>query len=246
MAIEVIKTDLKEIQALRILFLQESNFQFIYDKCHTYGWADTYVFLQDKVKIGYGATWGKDKRDERDAIFEFYLLKGYRTLATSYFSLFQQMSGAPFIECQSNDALLTSLLFEHSQNIFAEAILFKDHFQTGFTLPGVIFHRLSSQENAGSEAVEYALKQHEEILATGGLMLNYNMPFADIYYEVNKDYRRRGFGSYMVQELKRAASLIGRVPAARCNITNMASKATLLKAGFSVCGYRLNGTIKKQ
>src|ERR1022692_3213802 len=89
----------------------------IYDKCHTYGWADTYVFLQDKVKIGYGAIWGKDKRDERDAIFECYLLKDYRTLATAYFSLLQQMSGAPFIECQSNDALLTSLLFEHSQNI---------------------------------------------------------------------------------------------------------------------------------
>ena len=246
MAIEVIKTDLKEIQAFRILFLQESNFQFIYDKCHTYGWADTYVFLQDKVKIGYGAIWGKDKRDERDAIFECYLLKDYRTLATAYFSLLQQMSGAPFIECQSNDALLTSLLFEHSQNIFAEAMLFEDHFQTRFTRPDTVFQRLSPQQNAGSEPAEYVLKQQEEILATGGLMLNYNMPFADIYYEVNKDYRQRGFGSYMVQELKRAAYSIGRVPAARCNITNLASKATLLKTGFSVCGYRLNGTIKKR
>jgi RimJ/RimL family protein N-acetyltransferase len=71
------------------------------------------------------------------------------------------------------------------------------------------------------------------------------MPYADLYYEVNENHRQKGFGSYMVQELKRETYLMGRVPAARCNINNVISKATLLKAGFKVCGYRLNGEIKE-
>lgn len=61
MEIKIIKSELEEIQSLRVLFLQENNFQFIYNKCHTYGWADTYSFLIDDTKVGYGAVWGKDK-----------------------------------------------------------------------------------------------------------------------------------------------------------------------------------------
>ena len=37
---------------------------------------------------------------------------------------------------------------------------------------------------------------------------------------------------------------MGRVPAARCNISNNASKATLIKAGLTPCGFRLKGDIK--
>ncbi|MES1219062.1 MAG: GNAT family protein, partial [Bacteroidota bacterium] len=62
---------------------------------------------------------------------------------------------------------------------------------------------------------------------------------------VNEKYRQRGFGTFIVQELKKEAYLMGRVPAARCNINNTISKATLLKAGFKVCGNRLIGEVKQ-
>ena len=75
-------------------------------------------------------------------------------------------------------------------------------------------------------------------------MLNYNMPYADIYYEVNENYRQKELGTLMVQELKKAAYEMGRVPAARCNIRNIISKYTLLKAGFAVCGCILKGAIQ--
>ena len=39
----------------------------------------------------------------------------------------------------------------------------------------------------------------------------------DIYMDVVEVHRGRGFGSYLVQELKRAAYELGSIPAARCN-----------------------------
>jgi hypothetical protein len=61
---------------------------------------------------------------------------------------------------------------------------------------------------------------------------------------VEEAHRRNGFGSFMVQELKREAYSMNKVPAARCNAGNTASKATLIKSGMRICGYILIGEIK--
>jgi hypothetical protein len=50
--------------------------------------------------------------------------------------------------------------------------------------------------------------------------------------EVAEPFRRRGYGSYLVQELKRACYEMGRVPAARCGASSGASRATPPKAGL--------------
>ncbi len=244
MELSVIKTGLEEIQALRVLFLAENNFQFIYNKCHENGWADTWLFLLDGEKIGYGAVWGAERRDDRDAIFEFYLVGPNRKLATMVFEKFCSASGATLIECQSNDMLLCSMLYEFAQNINAEAILFEDHFQTELAIPDVIFSREPEKGTGGNDVGGYFLQQNGEVVATGGFMLNYNKPYADIYMEVKEPFRQKGLGSLIIQELKKEIYLLGMVPAARCNISNKASKATLLKAGFKVCGAILKGDIK--
>jgi GNAT superfamily N-acetyltransferase len=82
-----------------------------------------------------------------------------------------------------------------------------------------------------------------EIVATGGFMLHYNMPFADLYMEVAADRRRRGYGSFLLQEVKKACCRAGRVPAARCGQENAASRATLIKAGLRICGAMLIGRV---
>ena len=84
-----------------------------------------------------------------------------------------------------------------------------------------------------------------EPVATGGFVRNYNFPYIDMFMEVKEEHRGKGYGVFVVQELKKEAYLKGRVPAARCNINNKASKATLLKAGLKVCGCILVGEIKK-
>lgn len=244
MQLQVIQTGLDDIRPFRMLFLQEGNFQFVYDKCHLYGWADTYLFLADGVKIGYGAIWGQSERQDRDAIFEFYLAPPFRKLASQVFSRFHTACNAVYIECQSNDGLLAAMLYEFTRNINAEAILFEDHYTTALSVPGVSFRKPQKGPD-GYDAGGYLLERDGETVAEGGLMLNYNAPYADIYMDVKEGFRQLGLGSLIVQELKREAYLMGRIPAARCNIHNLASKSTLLKAGFRCCGFRLKGELIK-
>jgi len=243
--LKVIKTTLNEVKAFRTLFLKENNFQFVYNKCHENGWADTYLFTYGNIKIGYGAVWGADRREDRDAIFEFYVLPQFRNLSDSIFRELHSNSGASVIECQSNDLLLSTMLYERSANVQAEAILFEDHCQTHLIIPGVNFLKLDGDKSSAHDEGGYVLEQNGEIVASGGFMLNYNMPYADIYMEVKEGYRQKGLGSLIVQELKKDIYLMGRVPSARCNIHNQASKATLLKAGFKACGFILKGAISK-
>jgi RimJ/RimL family protein N-acetyltransferase len=239
MEIVVSKVSLKEVQPLRDLRLAEIDFQFVYNKCHGAGWADTYLFTIDGEKAGYGSIWGKDKREERDAIFVFYLLEPYRRLANSIFPELHKVSGASYVECQTNDRLITDMLFEYCANIYADRILFEDSITTEMKMPGAVFKKTVNNDGE----TEYILERDGEIVATGGFIWNYNFPYIDMYYEVKESHRQKGFGTLITQELKKEAYLLDRVPAARCNINNKASKATLLKAGMKVCGHILIGEL---
>jgi hypothetical protein len=66
----------------------------------------------------------------------------------------------------------------------------------------------------------------------GGILFHYNPPYGDIYMEVDEPHRRRGYGGYLVQELKRLCRELGGVPGARCDPTNAASQRTVQHAGF--------------
>lgn len=229
---------------MRQLFLEENNFQFIHNKCHEYGWADSYIFTCKEQKAGYAAVWGRERRSDRDTLFEFYLLPAYRQYAASFFTALHQMTGITWMECQSNDSFALSLLFMHTKEIGAEAILFKENYTSNIVIPGLLFRERNEEDECSNDDGEYVLEYEGTIAGTGGLMLNYNRPYADIYMAIREPYRRRGFGAYLVQELKKEAYRISRVPAARCNINNAISRATLEKAGFIVCGFLLYGTIK--
>ncbi|GAB4025808.1 GNAT family N-acetyltransferase [Spirosoma gilvum] len=245
MTIQIDKTSEDEIVPFRVLFLQEVNCQFVCNKCHQYGWADVYLFRIDNVKVGYGAVWGTDRREDRDTIFEFYVLPLYRRFVNAIFPEFCSVSGATYIESQTNDALLVAMTYEYAQYIHAEASLFDDQLTTSLTVSNVVFRQRTADDVEADDQSSYVLEQNGTIVASGGLMLNYNLPFADIYMQVNEPFRQQGLGSFLVQELKKVAYLMGRVPAARCNVTNQISKATLQKAGLRACGFRLKGILIK-
>jgi GNAT superfamily N-acetyltransferase len=243
--IEIVKTNLETIQPFRVMFLHENNFQFCYDKCHYYGWSDDYAFKLDETIIGYGCVWGTGDRGARDSIFEFFLVPPYRNIATAVFKLFIDTTGATYIESQSNDLFLTALSYEFSETIVPEALLMEEEKTTNLRIDDVLFKRKETGDPNPEHYGGYYLECNGEEVATGGFLTNYNKPYADIYMDVKEGHRQKGYGSFMVQELKREVYAIGKVPAARTNVTNIASKATLLKAGFKVCGARLKGKIRR-
>jgi len=244
---EALKTGLTEILPLRKLYLQETNTQIRYNASHERGWSDSYLLTVDGVHIGYGAVNGQHLED-RDTIFEFYIIPPYRKYTSLLFQKLLLACGATHIECQSNDPLLAPMIFEYSRHIHSDVILFEDYTATKYQRPDVIFRKRKRGERVFSHQHEpegsHVLELHGEVVATGGFMLHYNVPFADLYMEVQPAYRQKGLGSFLIQELKRESYLSGRVPAARCNIFNYASKATLIKAGLRISGFLLEGAVR--
>ena len=245
MQLQAIQTNLQEILPLRNLFLQENNFQIRYNAQHERGWSDSYLITQDGEKIGYGSV---SKLDDKNSIFEFYIIPSFRNFAPLAFLELIHTSKASFIVCQSNDLLLLSLLFQFGQDINADTVLLEEDFTSSLHIDNVIFRKRNDKdvifEHRAEPVGTYVLEFNNEVVATGGFLLHYNMPFADLYMEVREDFRRKGFGSYLIQEIKKRCYLAGRVPAARTGLDNIASKATLIKAGFKVAGFMLLGQVR--
>jgi len=245
MNLQIEKTTLPTIRDLRKLFLDETRMQFVCNKCHDYGWSDDYVFMIDGNKIGYGCVWGTDRREDRDTIFEFYLLQDYRKNADKIFEQFRANTAATMIEGQTNDPQLIEMIYKHTENIRAEAILFEDYLETSHKIEAAVFRRKTSDDKLEDDDSDFVVELNGKLVATGGFLLNYNFPYADIYMGVQEPYRGKGLGSFIVQELKKEIRKLERVPAARCNIYNTISKATLMKAGFRICGFRVKGDLKQ-
>ncbi len=246
--INACKTSFADIDYLRDLFLQENNFQIRYNAVHERGWSDSYLISSDKVNIGYAAIKGNENRNERNSIFEFYIVPAFRHISTNIFSKVLDTSAAVFIECQSNDQLLTSLLYQFGKNINSDTILFGAGHTSDIITNNIVFRKRNEADNMFPHHSEpegdWVLEKNKEVVATGGFLLHYNMPFADLYMEVMKVHRRKGLGSYLIQELKRECFLSGRIPAARCSIDNIASRATLTRAGMEIAGFMLLGQVK--
>ena len=247
-SIDVSQISLDAILSLRDLYRQEMNCQIVHDSLHTRFFMDSYLIRMGGRVAGYGSVMSGDS-GTRDLIKEFYVLPGYRAAALPLFRRFASVSRARLIEAQTNDVLLSLMLFDCAVDVTSDVILFRDALTTNLVMPGIIFRLVDASEREAIfahklEGVgDWALESSGEIVATGGIYLHYNLPYGDISMEVNERFWRRGYGSFLVQELKRKCYEMGRIPAARCNVANVASRATLQKAGFLPCGRILRGVI---
>jgi hypothetical protein len=242
--VSAVRVELNEILWLRALFLQEANCQIRYNACHERGWTDSYLLRVDELNVGYASVQGQERAD-RDTLFEFYVVPPYRSFARSLFDAAIAASGVALVECQSNDILLPSLMFQTATEIRSPVLLFSDGGVTNLSRSSVIV-RLRRPDDvlfSGDDGGDFVADHGGDIVATGGFLSHYNPPFADLYMEVRSDCRRRGYGGYVIQEVKKACYLAGRVPAARCNRDNAASRAALIKGGMKICGAMLLGTL---
>ncbi len=81
------------------------------------------------------------------------------------------------------------------QNITAEAILFEDHFKTELKIEGAVFRLRSAEDETGDDASDFLLVHNGHIVASGGPMLNYKFPYADIYMSVKEPFRQKAMGA---------------------------------------------------
>ncbi|MFZ0959950.1 MAG: GNAT family N-acetyltransferase [Terriglobia bacterium] len=248
MTIEASLVTLGEILPLRDLYRQEMNCQIVHDSLHERGFTESSLIRVNGQVAGYGAL-VRDRAGWKDVIKEFYVLPVHRPAALKLFRQFAAASKARGVEAQTNDRLLTLMLFDCATEIRSETILFHDALTTSLSVPGVTFRRVTEPDRARifPQTVEpvgdWLIEANGEIAATGGILLHYNVPYGDIYMEVAGPFQRRGYGSYLIQELKRTCYGMGRIPAARCSASNETSRASLQKAGLLPCARILSGVI---
>ena len=146
MKIEALQVFQTAIQTFRAQYLSENHFQIRYNACHERGWSDAYLLVLGDVPIGYGCVKGMEEMTDRDTIFEYYLTPNVRNRASEAFEALIQASGAYYIECQTNEPLLTARLFEFAENIRAEVVLFGDGSTTELPNPGCIFRQKTADD----------------------------------------------------------------------------------------------------
>ena len=180
---------------------------------------------------------------------EFYTLPAFRAAALPLFRELLAVSGATEVEAQTNDTLLTLMLLDCARDFTSDTILFEDAFTTHLDCPDGTLRRATPEdggrvfEHKGEPVGDWMVEVLGRVVATGGALDHYNPPYSDIYMEVDEQFRRRGYGSYLVQELKRVCYERGKKPVSRCNAANIASRRTQQKAGLLPCARVLVGKV---
>ncbi len=247
MKIATERVEYREVEALRELYRHEARCQIVHDSRIRRGHADPYLVFADGRLAGYG---GVLNRFDPGCVMEFWVMPSLGSYALPLFQEFLAASQATHIIAQTNMPLMLTLLYDCATDIKEEAILFHTVATTNLPPPKGVFRKSFPEEQDAifehhHEPVgDWVIELEGAVVATGGFLTHYNPPYGDVYMEVTESARQQGIGSYLVQELKRACYEAGRLPSARCNPTNIASRKTLQKAGFAPCGRLLMGRVR--
>jgi GNAT superfamily N-acetyltransferase len=223
-------TSPRAVLPLRVDYRREMNCQIVHDSIHRRtGWTNTYALSLDDLAAGFGSVAVGGPWTGKATIFEFYVLPAHRCHAFQLFEVFLEASGAQLMEVQSNDALLAVMLHTYARDVCSETIVFCDGVATALAPNGAILQRVTPEDETRlaiaqrQGGTEWRLQMGEETVATGGILFHYNEPYGDIYIDVAERFRRRGLGAFLVQELKRIAYGLQRIPCARCNTAHILS-----------------------
>ena len=239
-----------EILPLRTRHRAEMNCQIVHDSIHSRkGWTLSYLLESAGTVAGFGSVAIAGPWTDKPTVFEFYLLPEFRHRAFDLFEAFLAASSPRFFEVQSNDVLVTVMALTYGRDIASEKIVFHDQQTTALPAHGTRLrcvtaeHEIQDCLEQRQGGGEWRLEFEGAEVGKGGILFHYNRPYGDIYMEINEPFRRRSFGSFLVQELKRLCYTLGAIPCARCDPTNVASRKTLQHAGFVPFAHILNGTI---
>src|SRR2546426_2165351 len=242
-------TTLEDIVLWRDMYRLEMTCQIIHDSIHERrGWTNEYMLSVAGTTVGYGSVAVGGPWKGTPTAYEFYVVPHQRFRLFELLHALLGASGAVAIEVQSNDVLATTMLHTFAGPVTSESVLFHDKASTAHRPIGATFREPTATE--APDVPRDQLRWHGvvevegTVAASGGILFHYNRPYGDIYMETKESFRRRGLGSFLVQELKRVCYEGGHVPAARCNPDNVASRRTLQSAGVVPCGHILKGSVR--
>jgi GNAT superfamily N-acetyltransferase len=231
---------LAEIAPLRDGYRKTVHAQIVHDSWHRRGFTTLFLLLDGAEPLGYGAV-GGSPGEAHETVKEFYLLPPFQADAARYFDQFLAATRPRWLEAQTNDPILAPLLARYAPQHTPHTYLFRDGGSTSLLNPGVDLRPVSPADHGTifahtTEPIgDWGLEREGRLVATGGLFYHYNPPHGDLYTEVASDHRRRGYASFLLQELKRLCYQGGHVPAARCGVDNMGSRRALERAGMVCC-----------
>ena len=250
MTIRVRQVELPDIASLRDAFRAEMNCQIVHDSIHVRpGWTREFLLADGDSAIGYGSVAVEGPWRNRPTVYEFYVVPEQRSRAFPLFEAFLAESLPQAFEVQTSDTLTTTMCLTFARDIGTERVVFRDHVTTAHTIAGSTVKRVTPVEEIQTAIAErqgggeWVVESNGVVVARGGVLFHYNIPYADVYMDVDESFRRRGIGSYLVQELKRACYEMGAIPCARCSPSNGASRRTLQKAGLMPFAHMLFGSI---
>ncbi len=238
-AIEARHAHLSELTGLRQEYRDAARCQIVHDSILPRGLADPFVVSVDGEVVGYAGVWNKHFPGR---LLELHIRPAWRHVEPAIVGALRRASGAMELEAQTNIPGAEALLERFASTAWTEKLLFRAGGSTDLAAPGVRF-RARRQEDRGPEG-EWVVEAGGEILGAGGILTHYNPPYGDLYMEVVESARRRGIGSYLIQELRRVCAERGLEAAARCNPDNVASRRTLERGGMVLCGALRAGALE--
>jgi GNAT superfamily N-acetyltransferase len=241
----------QDVLPLRTRQREEMACQIVHDSIHRRdGWSVTHSLRIAGDTVGFASVAVGGPWKGKPTLYELYLLPEHRGEAFGLFDALLAASGARFFEVQTNDPLITLLVHAYGHELESEKLVFRDGADADLPANGARVRCVTSDRDlrAAIEARQgggdWILEVDGRPAGKGGVLFHYNRPYADVFMEIARPFRRRGFGAYFVQELKRACYALGAVPAARCRTTNVASRRTIMRAGFVPCGHIIKGSLQ--
>ena len=238
MRVEVEPADFADVEPLREGFRAAAGCQIVHDSILPRGLADAWIVRADGAVAAYGGLWNEHFPGR---VVEFHALEPHRDARHALFERFLRATGATELEAQTNMPDMMDLLRTFGRRTVEEKVLFRDGGRTALTPPGGTFRRRGPDE-PGPEGA-WVVERDGRVVAAGGVLTHYNPPWGDLYMEVDPSVRRRGLGSWIVQELRRVCREAGHVPAARCDPGNLASWRALERGGMARCGTLLSASV---
>lgn len=247
------RATLEEISGMRDAYRAEMDCQIVHDAIHhRLGWSVEFALAEGARTVGYASLAVGGPWRDLPTFYELYVVPERRSRAFALFDAFVALARPAAFEVQSNDVLSTTMALGIAADIATERIIFRDYLASSHELPGALLRCITPVDDiqaaiaARQGGGEWLLEIAGAVVGKGGILFHYNRPYGDIHMEVHEQFRGRGVGAYLVQELKGRCYELGGTPAARCDPMNVASQRTLQRAGFLPCAHILTGAFPKR